>query len=202
MYRKLLPFVLLIAVSGLTWYLFFHLGLVTDDEKRLTLIVGILGLTLGAVQFWISEINNKNRREFDLRYATYKEFVSIVDAISETINNEMTNQTQSPHAIVSRLMNLINQFGSSVRMNSDFLFNGLENKKETIKTSDILEKILLRTDKFRKEIDDAANRNPNPTSISMVIVIGQMNWHNETRAYLKELNIEKYSFYKVLREYF
>lgn len=202
MNSKLTPFVFLIAVIGLTWYLFFYIGIVTDNEERLTLLVAILAVTFGTIQFWISEINNKKRREFDLRYESYKDFVLIIDSISETINQEMVNQTQNPHAIVSKLMNLINQFGSATKMNSDYLFSGMAKNKETVKVSDILEKILFRTDKFRKEIDDAVNKNPDPTSILLVTTIGQMNWHNDTREYLKELNSCKHSFYKIVRDYF
>lgn len=198
----ILPFIFLVGTIGLTWYLFFELNILEDNEKRLTGIVAILGLTLGLFQFWISEVNNNKRRQFDLKYEAYKEFRQTIDSITETLNQEMAGNNPDTHGLVSKLVNLINQFYSSMQINSDFLFKGLNDKPESIKVRETLEKILIRTDKLRKEIDDVHKNNPEPMAINLVMTIGQMNWHNETRDYLKNLHDYKYPFYKIVRNYF
>ena len=197
----ILPLVFLIAMVGLTYYLFFSLDILPDNEKRMTGIFTTLGLTFGLFQFWISEVNNSKRREFDLRYESYKEFCLIIDQITETLNQEMGDSSHNPHATVTKLLNLINQFQSLVKINSDFLFKELNKRQETKDIRDIIENILVRTDKFRKEIDDAGKKNPDSAITSLITTIGQMNWHNDTREHLKQLHDRKYLFYKAIRDY-
>ncbi|RXQ94376.1 hypothetical protein EO244_08825 [Ancylomarina salipaludis] len=199
--RYILPFSFLIAIIFLTWILFFQLELITDNEKRYAGIFSILGLGFGIFQFWMHEINTTNRKLFDLRYETYKDFIFLIDSILETLNNEMKiPKSKNIHGFVSSLMNQINRIGSSVNMNKDYLFPSLHLKPEVKKVESILSKILKRTDEYRLNIekarkeDDEFLKNLNES-------IENMNWHNDVRDELKILHKEKYNFYKALRKY-
>ncbi|MDQ1770435.1 hypothetical protein GQR60_03235 [Labilibaculum sp. A4] len=199
--RYILPFSFLIAIIFLTWILFFHLELTTDNEKRFAGIFSILGLGFGIFQFWMNEINTTNRKLFDLRYETYKDFIFLIDSILETLNNEMKiPKSKNIHGFVSSLMNQINRIGSSVNMNKDYLFPGLHLKPEVKKVESILSKILKRTDEYRHNIEKAWKEDDESIK-DFTESIENMNWHNDVRDELKILHKEKYNFYKALRKY-
>lgn len=196
------PVLFLLGVSIGTYYLLIYLDLVTDSEKRITGIFTILGLTLGIFQFWVSEVNNKIRLDYELKYEAYKELNRTIQAISENLNIEMGKDSEiNPHGLVTALMNLINQFQDTVKTNDDFLFAGLQYRPGFNALSKITFKIVERTDKMRKSIEDIQKKSISDEGLNAVMVIERMNWHNDTRALLGELHDKKYDFYKEVKGY-
>lgn len=126
----ILPLVFFIAMMGLTWYLFFWLDVFEGVEKRLTGIVTVLGLSLGLFQFWMREINNQKRAEFSLKYEAYKEFHNISDSIFHTLNHELITNESDAHGVLSKVINLVNQFKSSIQVNSDLFLMVLQNERK------------------------------------------------------------------------
>ncbi|WBX70760.1 hypothetical protein [Tenacibaculum retecalamus] len=97
--------------------------------------------------------------------------------ISENIiNYSITNIDE----LVSQLMNLLNEFINFNRFQKEFLFKGITEKESAKKLKDILQKILERTDEFKKQIDDN-NKNESPN-----IEFHQIKWHIDIKGYLKE----------------
>lgn len=198
----LLPIIFLIGIVLLTWILFFSLELVSDNEKRITCVFAILALGFGVFQFWVNELNIERRKKFDLRYETYKEIVLLIESISETINIKMiSKETIEAHGVLSKLINQINNLSSTMNRNNDFLFPDICKTPESKKNQKILENIILRTDKFRIGIENAAKHDKYNMK-EFAESIEEMNWHNEIREYLKELHDNKYDLYKKLRTYF
>jgi hypothetical protein len=157
----------------------------------------LLGLGFGVFQFWITQLNAKKRRLLDLRYDSYKEFILLVDKISDTLNIEMTNTSPiNIHGLISQLMNQVNRLSSSVNINKDYLFPGIHLKPEAMEIKTILETILRLTDEYRLNVEKASRDEKN-----IVEPLENIIWHNKIRDLLKELHNKKYEFYRVLRTY-
>lgn len=170
------PILFLVSISVGTYYFLIYREFVSDTEKRITGIFTILGLTLGIFQFWISEVNNKIRLDYEIKYEVYKELNRAIQAISENLNIEMGKDTEiNPHGLVTALLNLINQFQDAVKANDDFLFPGLQYKPGFKAVSEITSKILGRADKMRKNIEDYQKKGPNEAGLDMVTLIERMN---------------------------
>jgi hypothetical protein len=201
-YRRYIPPMIFILSIGLaTYYLFIYSAIVDDAEKRTAGIIGLLGFGFGIFQFWVGEINNSRRRDFELTYEAYKELTLTIQNISEILNREMTGSHDiDPHGLVNSLMNLINQFQDTVETNDDFLFPGLQYKESFIRLTDITVNILTRTDKLRTEFETLENKGSEGNLYFEKVLI-RMKWHNETREFLKELHANKYAFYKDVRKY-
>ena len=198
----LIPILFLIGISSIVWYLFLYCEIITDNEKRITGIITILGLGFGVFQFWINELNIERRKMFDLRYETYKEIVSSIESLTEAINKQMvSNEKIDAHSLVSVILNQVNRIASIKNMNNQFLFPKITDSIESKRNSEILEKIMMRTDQFRKGIEKA-NDKEKDTMKDFIISTERMNWHNDIRKYLVDLHENKYEFYNRLRSYF
>ncbi|WPP52166.1 hypothetical protein [Catalinimonas niigatensis] len=197
----ILPLVFFIAMMALT-YLFIELNVIEDNEKRLTLIVTFLGLGFGVFQFFVTEINNQKRFEFNLKYEAYKELRNIIDLVFHTLNHEMITAESNPHGIASKVIILVNQYKSSVEFSSDVFFEGLTEREEAIKVKDTLTKILDRANRLRIQIDNIHKKRSPDTMDEIAKVVEQMNWHNDTIQCLKDLNKHKFPFYRAIRSYF
>jgi hypothetical protein len=200
-FEYILASVFLLVVMLLTWYLFFYDDFVSESVERVTGIFTSLALGFGVFQLWIREINTDRRKLYELQYEAYKDIVLQIDSISETLDLELTgNEISSIHAQVSRLMNNANRIKSSIGMNSDFLFPGLHLKPETKSIVGVVDKILVRTDEFRLNFENAAKKDI-VVSRDHQLFVERINWHNGIREYLQELHSRKYDFYRILSTY-
>lgn len=196
----LFPILFLLIVTLLTWYIFFSLDLISDNEKRLTGVIALMGLGFGIFQFWMSEINNDRRKNYELRFDAYKEIVSLIQSVSETINDAMTSkEIIEVHGLVGKIMNQVNRIDVIMHIYNDFLFAEIYETTESKKVLEILEKILRRTDQFRFDIEKAENYN---NMKEFFEYIKKSDWHNEMREILKDLHKEKYNLFKKLRSHF
>lgn len=79
------------------------------------------------------------------------------------------------------------------------MFKDIIKKESAKKIKNTLEEILLRTDHFRKEIDDI---NKNESGIyNEEIAISQMSWHNDIIKHLKNLHDEKDDYFNELKAF-
>lgn len=196
-----LVFLFLGFVIFITWYLFFYLNVFNDTEKRITGILSTLGFGFALFQFWFNHITTIKSRSFDLRYNAYKEIISAIDSISETLNEQMTSKPiLDVHKLVSDLMNQINRLASAMSEHNVYLFPDIVKTPESKKMDEITQKILQRTDVFRMGIEEASKQFDN-SGKDFLRAVETMNWHNEMRVYIGELHNYKYPFYKKLREY-
>jgi len=199
--ERFVAYVFVLLVLLLTCYLFLYDDFTSKSEGKITGIITFLALGFGVFQFWIDELNTEERKLYDLRYESYKDFVLRIDLISETLNYEMTvNDVNSIHNLLSRLMNDVNRIRSSIAMNSDFLFPELQIKPEAENIDRIVENILVRTDIFRRGVERAI-KEESMHSRYFELSVKQMKWHNEIREYLEELHQSKFDFYRILRTY-
>ncbi len=197
----ILAILFLLSTILIIWYLFFCLNLVESKDKMLAGVIGSLGISFGVFQFWINIVISKQRKLFDLRYSEYKDYINNIDSISAILNNEMTYTNPiDVHGLVSTLMTQINRFRSSITINKDYLFSGIDKTPEAQKVKVILDKILTRSDKFRVGIENAQVEEK-VVAKDFLESIEKMNWHNEIRKHLGELNDAKNEFYKVLRKH-
>ena len=200
-FERVAAYAFLLVVLLLTCYLFLYDDFTGRMEGKITGIITFLALGFGIFQFWIDEMNTEERKLYDLRYESYKDFVLRIDLISETLNYEMAgNDISSIHTLLSRMMNDVNRIRSAIAMNSDFLFPDLYLKPEAETIDSIVGKILVRTDTLRRRVE-RANNNKNRHSRSFELSVEQMKWHNEIRAYLNDLHKSKFDFYRILRTY-
>jgi hypothetical protein len=88
-----------------------------------------------------------------------------------------------------------------MNINNAFLFPYIYDTPESKKIEELLKKILVRADKFRMKIEEAAKVQSEDIR-NLTESVERINWHNETREYLKELNENKYDLYTKLRSYF
>lgn len=200
-FERVAAYVFVLVVLLLTCYLFLYDDFTSKSEGKITGIIAFLALGLGVFQFWIDEMNTEERKLYDLRYESYKDFVLRIDLISETLNYEMAvNDINSIHNLVSRLMNDVNRIRSAIAMNSDFLFPDLHLTPEAENIDRIVGKILVRTDIFRRSIERAI-KEENMHNRNFEMSVKQMKWHNEIREYLEDLHQSKFDFYEILRIY-
>lgn len=199
--ERVAAYVFVLVVVLLTCYVFLYDDFTSKSEGKITGLIAFLVLGLGVFQFWIDELNAEERKLYDLRYESYKDFVLRIDLISETLNYEMAgNDINSVHALVSRLMNDVNRIKSAIAMNSDFLFPDLDLKPETETMNSIVGNMLIRTDIFRRRVERAI-KEENGHSRNFELTVEQMKWHNEIREYLEALHQYKFDFYRILRTY-
>ena len=200
-FERVAAYVFVLLVVLLTCYLFLYDDFTRTSEGKITGIITFLALGFGVFQFWINEMDAEERKLYDLRYESYKDFVLRIDLISEILNYEIAgNDFSSIHTLVSRLMNDVNRIRSAIAMNSDFLFPDLYVKPETETIDRIVGKILVRTDTFRRRVERTINEE-NRHSRNFELSVEQMKWHNEIREYLEELHQSKFEFYRILRTY-
>ncbi len=201
-FERVAAYVFVLVVVLLTCYLFLYDDFTSRNEGKITGIITFMTLGLGVFQFWIDEMNTEERKLYDLRYESYKDFVLRIDLISETLNYEMAgNDINSIHNLVSRLMNDVNRIRSAIAMNSDFLFPDLYLKPEAEHIDSIVGGILVRTDIFRRSVERAI-KEENMHNRNFELSVKQMKWHNEIREYLEDLHQSKFDFYRILRAYF
>jgi hypothetical protein len=200
-FERVVAYVFVLLVVLLSCYLFLYDDFTSRSEGKITGLIAFMVLGLGVFQFWMDEMNSEERKLYDLRYESYKDFVLRIDLISETLNYEMAvNDLGSIHSLVSRLINDVNRIRSAIDMNSDFLFPDLHLKPETKTIHSIVGNILVRTDIFRRRVERSikeASRHSRYFELS----VEQMKWHNEIREYLEALHQSKFDFYRVLRAY-
>ena len=200
-FERVAAYVFVLVVVLLTCYLFLYDDFTSTSEGKITGLIAFLALGFGVFQFWIDEMNTEERKLYDLRYESYKDFVLRIDLISETLNYEMTgSDISSVHALVSRLMNDVHRIKSAIAMNSDFLFPDLHLQPETESITGIVGNILFRTDIFRRRVERVI-KEEHMRSRSFELSVEQMKWHNEIREYLEDLHQSKFDFYTVLRTY-
>ena len=200
-FERVAAYAFLLAVLLLTCYLFLYDDFTSRMEGKITGIITFLALGFGVFQFWIDEMNTEERKLYDLRYESYKDFVLRIDLISETLNYEMAgNDISSIHSLVSRLTNDVNRIRSAINMNSEFLFPDLDLEPEAVIINRIVGKILVRTDTFRRRVERAINEE-NRHNRNFELSVEQMKWHNEIREYLNDLHQSKFDFYRILRAY-
>ena len=200
-FERVAAYAFLLVVLLLTCYLFLYDDFTGRMEGKITGIITFLALGFGVFQFWIDEMNTEERKLYDLRYESYKDFVLRIDLISETLNYEMAgNDISSIHSLVSRLTNDVNRISSALTMNSDFLFPDLDLEPEAIIINRIVVKILVRTDTFRRRVERAI-KEENRHNKNFELSVEQMKWHNEIREYLNDLHQSKFDFYRLLRTY-
>jgi hypothetical protein len=200
-FERVAAYVFVLVVVLLTCYLFLYDDFTSKSEGKITGLIAFLVLGLGVFQFWIDEMNSEERKLYDLRYESYKDFVLRIDLISETLNYEMAvNDLGSIHSLISRLMNDGNRIRSAIAMNSDFLFPDLYLKPETESINSIVGNMLFRTDIFRRRVERAIKEGSRH-SRNFEVSVEQMKWHNEIRGFLEDLHHSKFDFYRVLRTY-
>ena len=200
-FERLAAYAFVLGVILLTCYLFLYDDFTSKSEGKIAGIIIFLALGFGVFQFWIDEINTEERKLYDLRYESYKDFVLRIDLISEALNYEIAgNDISSIYTLVSRLTNDVNRIRSAIAMNSDFLFPDLCLKPETETINSIVGDILVRTDTFRRRVERAI-KEQNRYNKNFELSVEQMKWHNEIRAYLNDLHQSKFDFYRILRTY-
>lgn len=195
------PIIFLILISILTWVIFFSFNIVSDNDKRITGIISILGLSFGIFQFWINELNIDRRKKFDLRYNTYKEIENLIELLTETINNRMIDsEKENIHSFLSSIMNQINRILSILNINDRYLFPEIFKQSEAIELKALLEKILNSTNRYRINVEKEL-REKSPDMREYYKYIESVNWHNDLRELLIDLHSSKLKFYKTLRGY-
>jgi uncharacterized ubiquitin-like protein YukD len=195
------PIIFLILISILTWVIFFSFNIVSDNDKRITGIISILGLSFGIFQFWINELNIDRRKKFDLRYNTYKEIENLIELLTETINNRMIDsEKENIHSFLSSIMNQINRILSILNINDRYLFPEIFKQSEAIELKALLEKILNSTNSYRINVEKEL-REKSPDMREYYKYIESVNWHNDLRELLIDLHSSKLKFYKTLRGY-
>lgn len=200
-FERIAAYAFLLVVLLLTCYLFLYDDFTGRMEGKITGIITFLALGFGIFQFWIDEMNTEERKLYDLRYESYKDFVLRIDLISETLNYEMAgNDISSIHSLLSRLTNDVTRIRSALAMNSDFLFPDLDLEPEAVMINRIVGKILVRTDTFRRRVERAI-KEENRHNRNFELSVEQMKWHNEIREYLNDLHQSKFDFYNILRTY-
>jgi hypothetical protein len=199
--EKILAFLFLLLVLILTWYLFLIDDFVTESEERITGVFASLALGFGIFQFWINELNTDRRKQYDLRYEAYKEFVLQIERISESLHIEMTgDEISSIHNLLSRLMNHLDRINTNIAVTSDFLFPDLHQKPETESIVRIVGKISTRTNEFRLKVEKAS-REGKDIARDFLHSHDRMRWHNDIRELLNELHASKHDFYRILRDH-
>lgn len=199
--EKALAFLFLLLVLILTWYLFLIDDIVTESEERITGVFASLALGFGIFQFWVQELNNDQRKLYDMRYEAYKDFVFQIERISESLQIEMIgDEIGSIHNLLSRLINHLNRINTTVAISSDSLFPDLHLKPETKSIVSIVGKILAKTNKFRLETEKA-NRGGKEIARDFLHSQDRMHWHNEIGELLDELHTSKHDFYRILRDH-
>lgn len=195
------PIIFLILISILTWVIFFSFNIVSDNDKRITGIISILGLSFGIFQFWINELNIDRRKKFDLRYNTYKEIENLIELLTETINKRMIDsEKENIHSFLSSIMNQINRILSILNINDRYLFPEIFKQSEAIELKALLEKILNSTNSYRINVEKEL-REKSPDMREYYKYIESVNWHNDLRELLIDLHSSKLKFYKTLRGY-
>lgn len=153
------PLILLLGVLTIIFVIFIGWSKVDSIETRITGIITAFGVGFTLFQFWVAEINKNRRQDYELRYNEYLRAQKILDAIPNTLNEEMARKEMAnPHGVYSKLMNLINQFKSFVNNHNDHLFPGLKDKEVTKQVNKILGEIMEKTDSFKTEIEKYENR--------------------------------------------
>lgn len=184
----------LIIITSVIFYLFFNCKIIDGTDKILAALIPLLALIVGVFQILLNQINQKKNKFFELRYQELQNQITLLQKITNLISENMTNYSiTNIHGLVSQLINLLNEFINFNRFQKEFLFKGITDKESAKKLKDILQKILERTDEFRKQIDDN-NKNESPN-----IEFHQIKWHNDIKGYLKELD-EKNITYDYLNE--
>jgi hypothetical protein len=198
-WNYILLYSLTIASLITIWYLFFECGIVKGTDKILAALLPSLALTFGIFQTILSQINQKRRKLFDLRYEEFKSQIALISKISELINNGMSSETTvNAHGLVAQLLTLINEFLNFNRFQNEFLFKNIKEKEETKELKLVIEKILHRTDTFRKQIDDAKKKSE---LNDFAIGVHHMNWHNDVRELLGELFERRDGYFNQLKTF-
>lgn len=185
----------------LIWYFFVYKKVIYDVPTQIATILAAFGLLLGILQFRINYLRQRNDYINKIRFEEYLRIRKLFSDFAENINNHMTLKFNS-HVLVNSLMNIKNELSQLININDKFLFPGIINKKSSKKIAKIINDILLRTDKFRKQIDDSLKDKKLETDFRKFLnITQQVGWHNEIRGKLKEFHKYKYKFFNDLREY-
>jgi hypothetical protein len=197
--EKALAFLFLVVVLILTWYLFLVDDFVTESEEKITGVFASLALGFGIFQYWMNEINNDSRKLYDLRYEAYKDFVSQIERISESLHIEMTgDDIANIHNLLSRLINHLNRINTTIAISSESQFPDLHLAPETKSMLGTIGKILTKTNEFRLKVEKA-NRQGKEVAWDFLQSQDRMKWHNEIGVLLDELHTGKHDFYSILR---
>lgn len=62
------------------------LCVINNEPTRITLSLSILGLGFAIFQFWVSEMNSENRKQYDIKLSIYKEYTKSINQFSTLFN--------------------------------------------------------------------------------------------------------------------
>ncbi|WP_324675113.1 hypothetical protein [Hymenobacter sp. GOD-10R] len=151
-----------------------------------------LGFLFAVFQFLFVQLNNRQKKYFDLRYAFFKDVVKQLHAISDIIQQAMLLDV-APAETMNKLMSAANELSAAINANEKLLFPGLLSTPSARTINEQITALLNRTSAYHVSVSNDESE--------AHAVIESTNWHNETRIILKQFNKDKYTFFNTIRGY-
>ena len=142
------PFVIFVASIVIS------LCILNNDPNKILLSLSILGVGFTIFQFWVSELNTKRRRDYNLKYQAY---IELNNAIQNITDNYIIGMNQKENIDVqlldSNIAMQVNRTFQILGSNINFLFKGIMKNKDYYEINIILNSILEVTSTYRNSID-------------------------------------------------
>ncbi|UOG76117.1 hypothetical protein MTX78_05850 [Hymenobacter tibetensis] len=191
-YDYLLLISTLIVLIEAATYTFLVSDLIKDNGKALTVTLSTIGILLAVFQFAFTQISNRKKKYFDLRYGFYKDTVKQIQLITDVVQEGMLRDVIAGDTM-HKLMSASNELTGSMKANLDLLFPGIELPNMDYKLGKTIDDLVSRTNKYYVSVKNNATE--------AHTIIETMNWHNEVRPMLEQLSKDKHIFFAAMRSY-
>ena len=183
--KRFYQLILLMLTGLLAW-------LIVGSDDTATVLFARLGFLFAVFQFCFLQLNNRERKYFDLRYTFYKETIKQLNLIGEIIQEGMIKEVKAEETM-HKLMAAVNEIRLSIQANEALLFPKLRLNPSSIAMGNCLEGLVKRTDAYHVAVSNDDSKE--------ALFFESMNWHNEVREILQRFNEEKHAFLDTIRTY-
>lgn len=208
MMKKVTPYILpisilVVGILIISVVAYFNFDLLWEKDKSITFLLSSLGLVFAAFQVVLNIKIQAIRNKAALRHTEYKDFLKLLNSISELMINEMINKP-NVEGLVSTLLNKKNEVISFIVSNDNYLFNGIKDNEIIKETLYAVEDLSVRTDKYRAELDEIEKirrsmqgnvYNPNRDNLLL------MTWYNDVNEILKKFHELKHQALREIQKY-
>lgn len=199
---KLKPYIVpaLIIVIGI-----FVVSFLFHKDTQTPIVLSVIGAFFGAFQLALNIQVQTVRNQTSLRHSEYKEFLKLLNSISEIMTKAMMDKKLDIHNLSATLMIKYTEYNSFIQSNDTYLFKNINYNPVLTSSLRDLGKLLERTDKYRYDLDQIMKKeisaDVDQLGHDIENIFLKMNWHNEVREVLKGYSKLKYEAIRELQKY-
>ena len=181
-------FLFLIIAIVATWYLLIYKTDLGDSDNYWAASIISLGLLIGLFQVWYNQMNYKRWKQYEIRNEEYRQQFDLFNQLSRSLKKNTDEPNSSEvHMLVNEISSVLTEIINFNHFQKDFLYPKNKNSEVSQRMTELLELLETKLNILKSQIQDSSQNKHLETS-RITNLIEEMNWHNEIRDILADIN--------------